>query len=231
VSALFEKPQSKEQLTKAIKMPSGGALYEYLKNLERASFVKNFSAIDPETLKPRSRTSRYELWDEWLHFYLTFMAPHLDAISSNTKRGLFGEVSAGIWPIYLGQAFERFVRKNFNALLDTLGISLGDVVAAGPVFRQGQRSGSAGKQLGLQIDLAILRRNKVLTLCECKYSSRVLGLSVAAEMQEKIRRLEISKKFSVEQVLVTNAESSKDLLKSKSFDRIVSLEDLYRQKD
>ena len=59
------------------------------------------------------------------------------------------------------------------------------------------------KEEGLQIDILLHRKGQILTLFECKYSTRPIGTTVISEVERKIKFIKASRNFTVERVLIT----------------------------
>jgi uncharacterized protein len=219
VRALAKKSFSKQALAQVLHKSSGGGLSEYIKNLESADFVKTFT---PHSLTGQgSKTKRIYLWDEWLRFYFTFMEPHRDVIAENPGPGFFESISSKSFDAYCGLAFERLCLKNLSSILDSLHIPLEHVKGYGPFFRQSART---HVEEGIQIDLLIERKGRVLTLLECKYRINPIGMSVITDIERKLRLLKAPQTYSIERVLVAPGGVSTDLEGDGYFHRILGAE-------
>ena len=175
-------------------------------------------------------TTRVELWDEWLRFYFSYVAPNRKRIGLNTRPGLFETIAGRSFDTWCGLGFEQLCLKNLPVVLGNLGIPLESVLDYGPFFRQGPRRGteSAGKSAtGLQIDLALRRKGDILTLIECKFRTRPVGLSVVRDMDRKIKLLAAPRSMTVERILLSAGEVTADLANSGYFHRIASVEVLF----
>ena len=226
VRALAKGSMSREELAKKLKMKSGGGLSDYLETLEQADFVRVNS---PVMLGGRGgKTRRVTLFDEWLRFYFQFVEPNLASIKLNSKRGLFDKLGSRSFDTYCGLAFEQLCLKNLPSILKYMDIDPADVVNVGPFFRQGSRSAtkSKSKTAGLQIDILIHRRGDVLTLIECKFRTQPLGVSVISEVERKIKLLKVPRKFTVERILLSAGELTRDLEQTSFFHRVIGLEAL-----
>lgn len=141
---------------------NGGGLSKTLEELEHSGFIAEylpFGRVKRETL--------YRLTDEYSLFYLKF-------IETMKKEG------AGIWKnfqptttysIWSGYAFESICLKHIQEIKKALGIS--GVFSTSSAF---YRKGSEGME-GCQIDLLIDRDDKVINLCEIKWSNSEYILS------------------------------------------------------
>jgi hypothetical protein len=63
--------------------------------------------------------------------------------------------------------------------------------------------------------------------CEVKYRDEKIGMSVITEVEAKIATYPNPKKMSVEPVLITASEPTRELAESEFFTRILTLEDLF----
>ena len=102
-----------------------------------------------------------------------------------------------------------------------LGFS-GIEYSAGPWFQQGKR----GVLEGAQLDLVFGRADGVLTVCEMKYRSGPIGVEIVREMENKLARIPILEKRTVQKVLITRSEPSRELQASSYFSRIIMANDM-----
>jgi AAA+ ATPase superfamily predicted ATPase len=223
VRALAQNSLSKVQLAKRIEMQPGGGLTSYIDTLQQADFVHTFSPVS--ILGKGSKTKRIVLWDEWLRFYFTWIAKHRDVIELNTKPGLFERLTSMGMDTYLGLCFEKLCIKNLPQIIEYLGFDLHQVLGYGPFFRQAPRKNKSNS--GLQIDLLIRRRGLVLTLVECKFSSRPIGSNVIEQVKRKVSLLKAPSEYSVERVLISASDVSKSVIDSGYFHQIVGLDAIF----
>ena len=221
IRLLAQTSCSREILAQKLNMTAGGGLSTYLNRLEQADFIKVFS---PKTLLGRGdKTQKFVLWDEWLRFYFTYMEPNQEIIKLNTKTGMFGQIAGKRFDNYCGLAFERLCMKNLPRILERLEIALHEVLGFGPFFRQPRRSAHRGEEEGLQIDIMVHRKDQVLMLIECKFSTKPIGATLIREVEKKIELLKAPKHYTIEKVLLCSGTIRSDLKKSGYFDRILGL--------
>lgn len=219
VSLLSQKSVNKENLSGELGLSSGGGLSTYFEHLEMADFVRNFHSFDFQS-QDREKTRRYVLWDEWLRFYFAFIKPHLKIIDLNSNKKLYKTLVQPKIDAYMGLGFERLVIKNLPSLLEKLDLELAAIKSYGPYFQ------TAKKLEGVQFDLIIEERDQTLILVECKNSVQPIGLGVAREFEEKIKKLNPPSRYLIKKVLVTGGAVSEDLRKKKYFSQIVTAADL-----
>ena len=222
VKILASESISPEALAKKAGMVSGGGFNHYLTSLEQADFIKIFH---PTSISGKgSRTRRVYLWDNWLSFYFSFVEPNKKLIALNKKPGLFERLTEGRLPAWCGLAFEKLCLQNMSGLLRALDIPLYQLEDYGPFFRQPNRK-KGGE--GVQIDLLIKRKGEILTLLECKFKSTPVGISVVNDVKTKIERLKAPKRFSVERVLLSAGEVTREVENSGYFHRILNINSFF----
>lgn len=212
VQALENGPLSMEDIGKKLNISSGGTLKFYLENLELAGFIQSYT---PFNKSEGTKLKRYKLVDEYLRFYLKFVKPNKKIISQQTKSQiLFQRLVKSKWDVWAGFAFENFCHKNALLLADKMGFA--DYVQSfGPLFFKGQP--------GFQVDLIYQRTDKVITLCEIKYSQKLATFKIIAEVQKKCSFLKLPRGFTLEKALITVHGAETSVRESEYFDHILEL--------
>ena len=223
VRALSEKSYSKQALAKKLKLKPGGGLTGYLRNLEQTEFAHTFQALP--IAGRGGKTQRTVLWDEWLRFYFSYVEPHRRAIEVNRKLGLFDRLCGKSFDTWCGLAFEQLCMKNLPSILTSLGIGMDQLIDFGPFFRQPGRG--AANNDGLQIDLLLHRNGRVLTLIECKFRTSPIGISVIQEVDRKVKLLKAPRGWTVERVLLSAGDVTRDLQQSGYFHQILGLDAIF----
>ncbi|MEE8398504.1 MAG: ATP-binding protein [Desulfobacterales bacterium] len=223
IRCLAERSCAKEELAQRLGMASGGGLSGYISNLERADFVKVFTP--KSVLGKGDKTRKLVLWDEWLRFYFTYIAPNRQLIELNTEPGLFEQLAGPSLNTYFGLCFERLCLKNLPQIFSRMGMDTSSIMGFGPFFRQRKRNGE--DDAGLQIDILVRRRSQVLTLIECKFSSQPTGVSVIEEVQRKVKLLGAPRAYTVERVLICAGEVTAPLQNSDYFHHILGLDAVF----
>ncbi|MBI4600595.1 MAG: hypothetical protein HY721_01410 [Planctomycetes bacterium] len=222
LSALAGKPfgQSRQEIIDSTSSAGGGELTRVLYNLESAGFITSYVPFD----KPaNSRLLRYVITDPFLRFYFAFLRPHR-ARRLLTNRGFVEHIAPSPgFRSWLGRAFELLCLGHAREIAALLGFS-GVQYQAGPYFRHGR----GGKLAGVQVDLVFDRADKVVTLCEMKYRDAPVGLETAREVQEKVRRVPWLEGRTVQKVLITRSEPTRELVRSGFFSRILPARELLR---
>jgi hypothetical protein len=117
---------------------------------------------------------------------------------------------------------ERWCRSEHSRIAEILGFS-------GVRYRSGAWL-ERGEPGGFQFDLVFERADRVLTVCEIKYTAAPVGLPVAREYARKIQGLQVPKRTTVHRVLVSAAGAEPEVASGGHFDRIVTIEDLFGQR-
>lgn len=211
---------TRSELAAHLKIQSGGMLSELLEDLEICGFIERYTPFDkPEN----SLLARYSIADAYLQYYFKFIKPITKKIeqgnfASNPLQGL----NMTNYQQWLGYAFERFCRKYQHQIACLLGFS-GVKYRGGSYFSRQTQT----KNAGYQIDLLFDRDDKVISICEIKYSQNRINPTVIDEFAEKIALFPNLKNKTIQRVLITNQSTDDRLLKRAYFDRIIVLEDLF----
>lgn len=219
VKALANHSMSREKLAQRLKTASGGGLAVYFDNLEQAEFIKSWVPFSPHRVG--TKTKRYALWDDWLHFYFTYMDSRLNLIQNNIRGPLFWGLASSSFESYCGIAFERFCLKNFVSILATMNMELSQIRGFGPYFRQGSRKEGEKSVTGLQIDILSERQGGILMAFECKFKTKPVGLEVIGQFERKLECLKPPKNYTIEKILIAPGGVTRDLNRSHYFHHIL----------
>ena len=118
-------------------------------------------------------------------------------------------------------AFERFCRKNHRAIATALGFGAVKY-SHGPFFNRSTSKADPG----YQIDLVFDRADRILTLCEIKFSDAPASVAVGREFQAKLGLFAPRHKRRIESVLIAAAGTTKELRDGGYFDRILRLDEI-----
>jgi AAA+ ATPase superfamily predicted ATPase len=205
----------RDQLQKDCRLGSGGRISDYLENLELAGFVESYGPID----KPGAvRNLRYRLADQYLLFYFKFVHDRRNEIA-----GLRGPVPRSRllpdkrYHAWRGLAFERVCYLHRQEIASKLGFGAVSY-RAGSWFAKG-----AGGQR-TQIDLLFARADGVTTLCEVKFTDAKVGLELIDEVGRKLEIFPNPRRRTIEKVLISASEPSRQLQDAGFFNRILGLD-------
>lgn len=206
------------ELRELLNYKSGGTLTQYMKDLIVAGFVTIHGTWSFKS-KKAGKQSLYRLSDSYLRFYLKYIEPNLIKIQNNTLAQQSMAELAG-WRAMMGFQVENLILKNRPQLIQSLGISPGDIVADNPYIQK-----PTLQHRGCQIDYLIQTRANNLIVCEFKFHNTTIGYDVVDEVKQKIKRLAVPRGFGVASALVHLGDLSEDVIDSQYFYRIIDLAD------
>ena len=195
---------------KACRTRAGGTFTDILNDLEMAGFIERYTPLGKART---SRQVRYRIHDEYLHFYFRFLRDHQQDILAGRYDATGLSESRAFAP-WQGYAFERLCRRHAAQIADVLRFS-GIQYSIGTIFESG-----IGPDQGLQIDLAFDRADRVLTVCETKYTERLPGKALIDSF-EKTCRLLLSRypRRGLKKVLVLGRNADPPQALKRYFDR------------
>ena len=221
IKTLGLKALSTEELSQKLNISSGGGFKYYLENLELAGFIKSYTPFD-KTLS--SKLKKYRITDDYLRFYFKYVQPYKKQIENQkTNSNFFLQHVKSSWQKWAGFAFENYCLKNAMFIAEKLGFSE-YVENFGPIFHRQ----SVKNESGFQIDLAYLRNDNIITVCEIKNLSAPVSTSVIRDFNSKLKGLTFPKKYTVQKALITVSGADNSLLESDYFDHILNLEDFQK---
>lgn len=146
---------TRDEIISSAKLDSGGKLTGYLENLGNCGFIRRYQAIGTKT-----KNALYQLVDNFTLFYFRFMDG-----KNITDANYWSKIqTAPIYHNWSGLAFERLCLLHSEQIKKALGIS--GVITT----EYSWRTAPTEEHPGAQIDLLIDRSDKVINLCEIKYS-------------------------------------------------------------
>lgn len=216
VQALVDRRLTQGQLVEQLDKQKSGTVSRYLADLETSGFVARDFAWNLQT-GDLSKISTYRLADNYVRFYLKYIARNRAKIS----QGLFPDRALDYlpaWETIMGLSFENLVLGNREAVFRQLQLDPRDIVFSNPYLQTATAS-----RRGVQIDLLIQARFQTLYLCEIKFSGGPIDRSVIDQVARKCERLATKRGFSIRPVLIHAGEVSDSVVQSRYFDRIVDL--------
>ena len=216
IEALATKAKGldRKSITKLTGLSSGGTLSKILKELEECGFIKKYLPFGK-----KRRSSLYQLTDPYSLFYLRFV--------QNSKA--FGEGSwmaqldLPKWRAWSGYAFEYICFYHLPAIKKALGIS--------GIYVETSSWKSQTAKNGAQIDLVLDRRDRVISICEIKFSQDTFTINkaYAANLKNKITtfRQETKTKKSIFLTFITTFGISQNQYAMGLVQSSLTLEDLF----
>jgi len=213
---ITEKLSPKDLAIKA-GMDYKGEFYKHVTDLESAGFIKRDYTWD--LTGKESKLSKLRICDNYIRFYLKYIEPNSKKIEKNIFK--FSSIDSLLnWDTISGFQFENVVLNNCRVIFEKLNIPEKNIIQYGSYFQT-----KTNRREGCQIDLLILCKRKCLYLVELKYKKKI-GVGVIKEVEEKVRKLKLSKEYSIRTCLVYMGELSKDLIKEDFFDETYDFADL-----
>jgi AAA+ ATPase superfamily predicted ATPase len=167
VSALSEHREGmlRAEIAQKTKL-SGGALTLVLDNLERCDFVESYSRF-----KSSVRNKLYRISDPYTLFYFKFLSKN----NSKDEHWWSNNMNSHSVESWQGFSFETICMMHLNQIKQKLGIS-GIATSASSWRTLGKPYTS-----GAQVDLVIDRSDRVINLCEMKFSVEPYTISKSYE--------------------------------------------------
>ena len=161
--------QLRSEIIEKTKM-SGGSLTKILKNLERCDFIETYARY-----KSSVRNTLYRLSDPYTLFYFKFLH------NTNTKDNHWwtNNMHSHSVESWQGFSFETICMIHLEQIKQKLGIS-GIATTTSSWRKLGNDSDK-----GIQIDMVIDRADRIINLCEMKFSEH--PYTISKEYEEKLR--------------------------------------------
>lgn len=214
LSCLSKGPAPLNDIFEYLEKPKTGVISDYLDDLEKMSYVARDNTWHIEDGKI-SILSLYRLKDNYLRFYLRYIAPHKNAI----ERGAI--LKPPNWTSILGLQFENLVLNNRRSIYQLLKIPLEDILVDNPYFQT-----KTVTQPGCQIDYLIQTRFQNLYICEVKFQKDKIKKNIIAELDRKIKNLKTPKGFSKRAVLIHVNGVDDSVIESNYFAKIIDFGEL-----
>ena len=151
----------------------GGGLTRLLEELENSGFIAAFTAFPK-----KQKDMLFRLTDEYSLFYLQFMESN-----KRVEDGFWQNLSqTQPYKNWTGYAFENICLKHIPQIKKALQIA-GIYSEAGSFYQKGNT-----EQKGIQIDLLIERKDKIINLFELKFYSEpyMMNKKEATDLRQKV---------------------------------------------
>jgi len=155
IEALSEKAKglNQKELAKKSSLPIGGNFTKVLAELEQCGFIKKYHPFGKKL-----RGSIYQLTDPYSLFYLKFVKNS----SAEGTGAWLSQIDHPKWRAWSGYAYEYICFYHIAQIKKALGIA--------GVYTETSAWRSMEVEKGAQIDLVLDRRDRVINLCEIKFS-------------------------------------------------------------
>jgi uncharacterized protein len=219
IGALAKHPYglTRSHISKMGHIGLGGGLSKQLFDLESAGFISSYW---PFHRRSNTKEIKYVLKDPYLRFYFAYILPNLRKIQEEIEDIFLRLMQQTGYQTWLGRGFEYLCMDHAKKISQILGFS-GIDYSYGPFFKRGE-----GTSKGVQVDLIFDRSDKVITVCEMKYTKQAPGLEIIEEMEKKISVLKEVSHKTMQRVLITKTPPSKQLIRRAYFYKIIQAEAL-----
>ena len=173
VEALGKKKSglTREDIKKITKLPEGGSFAEALEELEWSGFIRKYAPF-----ARKKKGMLYQLVDHFTLFHLTFIKGSSPHDSDNWIK--IRETQT--FRTWRGYAFEQVCLSHVGQIRKALGIT--------GVITHVQSWRSEQSNPGAQIDLLINRNDRVISLCEMKFSDSEFAITKKQAQEFRNRR-------------------------------------------
>jgi len=173
VEALARKSKglSRKELLAAAGLADGGAATTTLDELEHSGFIRRYFPFGKT-----KRDALYQLIDPYTLFYLSFVHD----TRAEGKGAWLQQSNSPRWRAWSGYAFEYICRYHIESIKKALGIN--------GIYTEISNWRSKYSKDGAQIDLIIDRSDRVINICEMKFSTTpfTIDKAYAATLRNKI---------------------------------------------
>ncbi len=155
IEVLIQKSKGmvRKELLASAKLKDGGTATQILNELEKSGFIRRYFPFGKA-----KREVFYQLIDPFTLFYLTFVK----SSKAEGQGAWLTQINNPKWRSWSGYAFEYICRYHIDAIKKELGIS--------GVYTEISAWRSKETEKGAQIDLIIDRNDRVINICEIKFS-------------------------------------------------------------
>ena len=160
------KGMLRKTLIKESKLSDGGSTTSILNELEDSGFIKKYVPFGK-----RKRDAFYRLSDPYTLFYLTFVKDS----KAQGEGAWLARLNNPKWQAWSGYAFEYLCMYHIDAIKKHLGIS--------SVYTEVSPWKSNLSKGGAQIDLLLDRNDRIINICEMKFSTSEYAISAAYAKQ------------------------------------------------
>jgi hypothetical protein len=171
ISTLSSKKSglTQSEISQEAKVPQNGAFTKALKDLVRCDFIRAYNCFGKNT-----GDITYQLCDYYTLFYFRFIKGQLNPDEHYWTLTLDNPARAA----WAGNSFEQVCKDHIMAIKYKLGIP-GILTEESSWFQRGDKKKGIS---GAQIDLLIERSDKVIDICEMKFSSAEYTIDKKTDM-------------------------------------------------
>ncbi|MCR5322162.1 MAG: ATP-binding protein [Lachnospiraceae bacterium] len=220
VAALAKKKTGllRNEIAEEAGLPNSGYLTKIIDELISCGFIRKYTVLGK-----KNRDAIYQLTDFYTLFYYQFLKN-----KKVDERYWTIQTDTAVRNTWCGLAFERVCFDHINEMKTGLGIS--GVLTE--VHSWANRGDKLSGVKGTQIDMVIVRNDRIINLCEMKYS--INEYSYTGKDDESLRNKIVSlktvtkTKYSIHPVLVTTY-GLKNGMYSGKIQAVITADDLFKK--
>ncbi len=170
---------TRDKILRLANLSSGGGATDILTGLEESGFIDSYIPFGK-----KQKDALYYLTDEYSLFYITWIEKTPRNILTHPASGYWlSKYQSRAWSSWSGYAFERICQKHSMQINKALGIS-----GISTTISSWQYYPEIKSETGTQIDLIIDRADRIIMLCEIKFSDTpyLITKNYAKSLQNKI---------------------------------------------
>jgi len=218
VEALAATPRglSREVLIKKTETGSGGGFTKLLEELTESGFVNAYTPFGH-----KKKDANYKLTDLYTLFYLKYIAPETTGDINNWLK----VSQSPSWASWSGMAFENMCMLHVEQIKEALGIEQIKTSVSSWHHR------GTEEMPGAQIDLLIRRADRIINMCEMKFSKYpyVITKEYAMKMRNKMASFEHFGKIkeSIFPTIITTFGLTPNTYSNSLVQSVITLEQLF----
>lgn len=206
---------SREELARYSKQKLNGRFGERLQELEQCGFIRKYAPPGKVT-----RDAVYQLIDNFTLFYFKFIQ------GQNASANEWSHVSQSqTGRIWCGLAFERICLQHVDQIKAALGIADVKTAAYGWSF-------GSDCERGAQIDLVLVRADRVINICEMKYTNGEFVIDADYEMDLRNKVDAYQRETGTDDTILLTMITARGLKTNSHSDCVqksLTAEDLFRE--
>ena len=210
---------TRQELSENANLPQNGFLTKVLENLVYSGFVRSYPFYGN-----KKKQTVFQLCDYYTLFYFKFLKDN-PGKDENYWSNSYESPSRKAWS---GFSFEQLCRDHIAQIKQRLYIA-GVLSSESSWFVQADENHD-----GAQIDLIIDRKDRVINICEMKFSDDefIIDKNYEQNLRRKISRFveATGTKKSIQLTMVTTYGIKKNLYSNRITNEVI-LEDLFKEKD
>jgi len=201
------------QVCTDLKIEKNGVVLKHLDDLVEARLVERDWVYKSDGKV--SKFSQFRLSDNYIRFYLKYIAPNATKIQNHQYRSALTD-HLPHWASARGLQFENLMLKNQHLIFKALNLTPHKIKSSSPYF-QNKTSKNKG---ACQIDLLIQSHDDLFYIVEFKFK-KYISTEVIQETKKKVNLFNRPKYTSIRTVLVYCGELAEEISQSEVFDAII----------